>query len=221
MKQAIKTLVHSAGLDDTIGRFLFVAREMMYDLRHGTTTRGNVRLQDLKIASPNVAYGWYYEGIDPKIFARIMNELRIEHERFEFVDFGAGKGRVLLLASDYPFRKITGVEFSAELAGIAQKNLRQYRSATQRCRNLDVACADAMQYPIPSGPVVLFFNNPFGEEVMAPVLAGIAASAEAEPREVYIVYTHPRNEHLLAGNAAFRKVVDGPWYVVYRCEGGR
>lgn len=225
MKQALKKLIQSAGLDEMVGRFLFVAREKIYDIRHGTKTSGNVHLKNLKISSPNLAYGWYYEGFDPKIFGLIANELQIDHEKFELVDFGSGKGRVLFLASDYPFRKITGVEFSAELAEIARENIRRYQSATQKCRNLEVVCMDAIEFPIPAGPAVLFFNNPFGPEVMGPVLNNIQRSMEASPREIYVVYSHPRNEYLLAQNPGYRKFASGAWYVIYRCAvpdaGGR
>lgn len=221
MKQIIKKLIHSAGLDDAVGRLLFVARENMYDLKHGTKTSGNVRLQDLNIPSPNAAYGWYYEGFDPKIFALIATDLNIDHEKFEFVDFGSGKGRVLFLASDYPFQKITGVEFSADLSEIARQNIQRYRSATQKCRQIEAVCMDAIQYRIPPGPVVLFFNNPFGEEVLAPMLENIQRSMEEAPREVYVVYAHPRCLHLLERNPAYRKLVGREWYVIYQCVGAR
>ena len=47
---------------------------------------------------------------------------------FTFVDLGSGKGRTLLMASDYPFRRIIGVELLPSLHQIAQENLRQYKS---------------------------------------------------------------------------------------------
>lgn len=31
---------------------------------------------------------------------------------YDFLDFGSGKGRTLLMAASFPFKKITGVEFS-------------------------------------------------------------------------------------------------------------
>lgn len=80
---------------------------------------------------------------------------------------------------------------------------------------------DAIQYRIPSGPVVLFFNNPFGQEVMAPMLENIQRSMEEAPREVYVVYAHPRCLHLLERNPAYRKLVGREWYVIYQCVGAR
>ena len=40
-----------------------------------------------------------------------------------FVDYGAGKGRTVVLASTYQFKRVIGVELAPELAAIAEENL--------------------------------------------------------------------------------------------------
>jgi hypothetical protein len=42
------------------------------------------------------------------VFKQIMSRLTIRFGEFELIDFGSGKGRVLLLASGYGFKKIIG-----------------------------------------------------------------------------------------------------------------
>src|SRR5271168_5004167 len=91
--------------------------DMEYDWEHRVdTTSGTVgwraRLQG-SFHSP-------YQPTDPALFHEMMAQLRILSERFDFesfifVDLGSGKGRTLLMASDYPFKKITGVELLSEL----------------------------------------------------------------------------------------------------------
>ena len=44
-----------------------------------------------------------------------------------FLDLGAGKGRMLLAASRYPFRRVIGVELSDRLAAIARSNVAAFR----------------------------------------------------------------------------------------------
>jgi hypothetical protein len=44
-----------------------------------------------------------------------MAELEVDHRRYVFLAYGSGKGKALLLASDYPFRRIIGVEYSEPL----------------------------------------------------------------------------------------------------------
>ena len=52
-----------------------------------------------------------------------MGKLDVDHREFSFVDYGSGKGRVLMLAAAYPFRRILGVEFSESLDRVARDNI--------------------------------------------------------------------------------------------------
>jgi len=56
-----------------------------------------------------------YQPTDPALFREMMASLPIEFNEFTFVDLGSGKGRTLLMASEYPFKKIVGVELIADL----------------------------------------------------------------------------------------------------------
>jgi hypothetical protein len=82
------------------------------------------------------------------MIARVPADL----ERFVFVDFGSGLGKVLLLASVYPFRSVIGVEFSPELHRLACENIRRYASGTQQCNKLFSVCQDAAEFRLPPEP---------------------------------------------------------------------
>ena len=82
---------------------------------------------------------------------------------FTFVDIGCGKGRALLLAEEYPFRKIIGVEFSRRLAKIAAANAaKSARSASQWFTPTPA------NFNFPPEPLVVFLYNPFSGEFSAP-----------------------------------------------------
>ncbi len=49
-----------------------------------------------------------YQPTEPALFAEMMAGLKIDFQRFTFIDMGSGKGRVLLMAANYPFRRILG-----------------------------------------------------------------------------------------------------------------
>lgn len=216
MMQKIKNILRHTSLYNTVGLYLTNTRDRLFDLKHGVDTSGIVHLRGLGIESSNAAFGSYYEGIDPRLFKRIVDSLEIKHENFHFIDFGSGKGRAILLASEYPFKKIVGVEFSPELHRIAMDNIRKYRSASQKCRDVESVYLDAIKYPIPREPVVLFLANPFGEDVLAPVLSNIQKSIEDYPRDVFILYVHPRLDHLLESNDALIKIESETWHSIYR-----
>jgi hypothetical protein len=47
---------------------------------------------------------------------------------YTFIDMGSGKGRMLLLAAEPPFRRIIGVEFASDLDALARSNVKTYRN---------------------------------------------------------------------------------------------
>src|SRR5215471_11844719 len=112
---------------------------------------------DYRVNTTSGAVGWRdrllgifhspYQPTEKALFHEMMDELRrrtsINFAEFTFIDLGSGKGRVLLMASDYPFRRIVGVELLAALHHIAEQNIEQYHSDSQRCFALESVCADA------------------------------------------------------------------------------
>jgi SAM-dependent methyltransferase len=103
---------------------------------------GRTYLSDLNIPRPNWIYGNDYSGIAPERFFAILSSLNLRFEDFTFIDFGSGKGRALLLASEFPFKRIIGVEFSPELHAIAQRDIERYNSAGQKCKSIESVCSD-------------------------------------------------------------------------------
>ena len=53
----------------------------------------------------------------------MMSSLKLDFQEFTFIDIGSGKGRVLMMAADYPFRRILGIELLPDLHRAAQENL--------------------------------------------------------------------------------------------------
>src|SRR5580704_1011434 len=84
-----------------------------FDVTHGVETSTRAHPTDLKISSPNSLSSAGYWPTPPELFHEAFSTFSINYSEFTFIDFGSGKARVLLLASDYPFRKIIGVEFSS------------------------------------------------------------------------------------------------------------
>ena len=90
------------------GRSLRVEGEVSeFDSAHSVDTGGKFQdwtyLSDLNIPSPNWIEGGDYLPIEPERFKRVIASLDIAFEEFTFIDFGSGKGRALLLASEFPF----------------------------------------------------------------------------------------------------------------------
>jgi len=162
-----------------------------FDLRYGVETSTRVHLTDLKIDSPNWIYAGGYWPTSTAIIHEALAALPIRYEDFVFVDFGSGKGRVLLQASDLPFCKIIGVEFSSELHNVALSNIGRYKSDNQKCRDIESVCMDFTLFEIPRGPLVAFVYNPSSESITAALAKNIAQSLKENPRELWVIYVTP------------------------------
>ncbi len=145
-----------------------------------------------------------------------MASLPIEFEQFTFIDLGSGKGRTLLMASEYPFQRIIGVELLAELGLAAEQNIREYRSPTQRCTRIEAVLTDAREFEFPEEPIVLYLFNPLPRPALCQVLQRLDQSLAEIPRSVWIVYHNPLLEDALGASSFLEKTGGTPQYSVYR-----
>jgi SAM-dependent methyltransferase len=164
-----------------------------------------------------------YQPTEPALFRKMLEALQqqvhLDFREFTFIDLGSGKGRTLLLASDYPFRRILGVELLPALYQIAQENLQKYSSESQKCFALESICGDATDFPFPAEPTVLYLFNPFPESGLKRMLAHLKQSLQQNPRPVYLLYHNPLLEHVLSESAALTKIVWTHQYSIYGFAG--
>ncbi|MGA2356005.1 MAG: class I SAM-dependent methyltransferase [Terriglobales bacterium] len=185
-----------------------------FDHKYGVDTEGGfggwTYLSDLDIPGPNWIDGNDYLAISPERFECVMANFDIAFDDFTFIDFGSGKGRALLLASDYPFKRIIGLEFSPELHRTAEENIRRYRSPAQTCSDIQSVNTDFVDYALPPEASVLFFFHPCRIRVLAMALAGIERSLLASPRPLYVAYVAPtlEQQQLFASARFLEKIVD-------------
>jgi predicted RNA methylase len=173
------------------------ARCRVFDWRHNISTCGIASLAQMTIKGDNARHGVRYEPCHPKFLIETLRALAIQHEHYTFIDLGSGKGRVLLVASEFSFREVIGVEFARELHEIACENIRRYRSASQKTRHVRSVHDDAISFDFPASPLVLFLANPFGPEVLVPILRRLQTSLASHPRDAIIVYAAPDHGDLI------------------------
>jgi len=162
-----------------------------FDRRHDVDTGGDVSPGPADVIGQNWKLSNRYAAVGPAEFSEGMSHVSLAYPEFTFIDFGSGKGRGLLLASELPFRKIIGVEFCPELNRIARQNLRRYPAAARRNGDIEIVDADAATFRIPSGPLLLFLNNPFAEALMSKVAQNVADAFRRETRRIVVLYFWP------------------------------
>jgi predicted RNA methylase len=132
-----------------------------------------------------------------------LERLPIRYDEFTLIDIGSGKGRVVLIAAQLPFRRIIGVEFASELHDVAVSNVQRVRPNDPR---LELVCQDVTDYEFPDEPLVLYFYGPFFAPTMRTVMERVTQSLRASPRRAYLVLLTTPDLQREAEMAGFERV---------------
>ena len=189
------TSLKERGIKGTIREIIYrlnirirVFADRRFDRKYGVDTRGIIRIQSLDININQKKTGYWYEPTPIPALKFMLKMLEIDRSKYTFIDFGSGKGRVLLLASEYPYKKIIGVEVSQRLHNIAKDNFKKWNSRKPKCFNIESICIDARNFKLPQDPLVLFFFTPFQTPVITQVVNNIQESLRDNPRPIQILY---------------------------------
>ncbi len=189
-----------------------------FDRDHGVTTHAILFLSDLDPDSTGDAgaHATHYEAVPVPAFRSLMAQVPDPVVRTSvFVDVGAGMGRALMLASEYPFRQIVGIEISPGLLGIAKENVAKAYDLATRCRNVRLFRADARRRAFPRGDLVVFLYNPFDGDALEAVLDRLGERRDAGSD--WILYHTPVHAERLR-ERGYELVAELPESAVYRLE---
>jgi len=221
-----------------------LAADFWYFLRDSTPARRRARYGDVDYdfdtgADTTAAtVGWRsrlaaavsgapYQPSEPELFAEMLRALPLGTKApkdFTFLDVGSGKGRALLLAADAGFARVVGVEIVPELHAVAEANIRKRReqqaaASASAEQQIESVLADARDFLLPSGPLVIYLFNPLPEAALAGFIARLEQETHSlaeSPRPLLVIYHNPLLEHVLARSAALIKLSGTHQYSIYR-----
>jgi SAM-dependent methyltransferase len=185
---------------------------------------------DFRVDTTGATVGWRdrllgmfhspYQPTEPALFREMLASLKqsnpkINLREFTFIDIGSGKGRVLLMAADYPFRRILGIELMPEFHRVAKENIAKYKSDSQQCFSIDCIQGDASGFAFPPEPTVLYLFNPLPESGLANMISNLEHSLREHPRPVFVLYHNPLLERVLAQSGALKKIAGTPQYSIF------
>lgn len=121
----------------------------------------------------------------------------IDPAGYHLVDVGSGWGFALAVASELPFRGLTGIEFDRGFHDMAVRNFDAFAAnGSVAPGRVALKHESALEAELPGEPLVVLLANPFGELIMARFLDRLAASVKKDPRPVVILYVNPTQAHL-------------------------
>ncbi len=187
----------------------------VFDWYHNVDTSGMLPTTDALTGLAGVEY-YGTPAKDLRWMLQLAERSMVDPTQATFIDIGCGKGRALLIASEFPYRRIVGIEFSSGLHAIAQRNISRYRGTARKCSAIELVCCDASRYEFPAEPTVVYMFNPFGGEVMQRVIENLQASLEQHPRPMLIIYHYPVQRALIEALRGIRLIEESnasifPW----------
>jgi hypothetical protein len=166
-------------------------RDRLFDKEFGVETDETVEVSEFDIADNRLTtpYVATYVGTILALEPLFPKDL----ENYIFIDVGAGKGRVVLLVSRFPFKRVIGVEFVPKLFTILQRNIEKLSGHSKRCGALEIVQADVTQYELPIENTVFFLYNPMRRPALEKFIENLAASYNKTPRNLLVLFLNPRD----------------------------
>jgi SAM-dependent methyltransferase len=179
-------LAWSKGAAAAVALLIDRVRDACEDCRFGIRTAGLIPIETL-------VQDWHgchdYAPTSFRAFRAFMSAVPIQPGLDVFVDIGCGKGRVLVLAAQYPFRRVIGVEIAQALATVAARHVARVRH--RACTDVTVWNGPASEFPIPGDATIVYLFNPFHGRELVHVLEKLQRSLEASPRRLHVIFNNP------------------------------
>jgi 16S rRNA G966 N2-methylase RsmD len=141
-------------------------------------------------------YSWLWRGLRGQ---RIT-------QRDVFLDYGCGKGRVVIQAAQrYPFGKVIGVDISEDLVRVARENLERARGRL-KTQAVELVVADAETWPLPDEVTHVYMYRPFKGDLFARVMERVIESLDRRPRQLTLIYAYPEQDDVVLASGRFRRV---------------
>jgi 16S rRNA G966 N2-methylase RsmD len=146
-------------------------------------TRDDLGFQNLEYRS--------YEVIKYRLLFSILNRSSLDKTHSTFLDYGCGKGRAIIAAATFHFRKIIGVEISDLLIPLVKANINKMRQ--KKTNVIQIIQTNAADYIVPSDVNIIYLFNPFVGETLRQVMNTIYSSYKQFPRKIHIIFFN--NKH--------------------------
>lgn len=177
-------------------------RSHPFDATYGVRTTGFVPWWLLGEAGHARESNLGYGGCQPSCLRRALSTVT-DQERYTFLDLGCGKGRGLIVASEFPFRRVMGIEIDAALCRICRANAAAIRARFPARPVIEVSEGDATVLALPPGDLVVFIYQAFGLALLQRLVERLMVAGAS--RSMFVIYENPVFGHVLDAQGGMRR----------------
>ena len=218
IRHKLKHAIQRRRIDSQIQRMMkrVKADNEVFDSKYGVDTATDVLLDEYDVPEEATRGAGYYQAIHEGVLRTIISNLVPDTQAFDFIDIGSGKGKALLVASKFPFRRVLGVELSPRLHAVAAANIQAFTASAEAvCGDVSSACIDARELSGLGDKTLLFVFNPFEEGPMQDFVKRL--ETEAKDRTVFVAYLNPRARRPFDESTTFTSLLETQRLAVFGC----
>lgn len=180
------------------------ARIHPFDAAQGVDTSGFLAAADCAVGAVAAEQISPYGGSQPSIVRAALASLPLAAQ-YAFVDIGCGKGRPLVVASEFPYQRLLGVELAPQLVAVARTNAAVIAARhPERCA-IEIELGDATAVSVPAERVVYFMYHAFDRELLGALLANLEQQLRNGLQHLFFVYYNPVHGELLDRSPHFSR----------------
>jgi SAM-dependent methyltransferase len=179
------------------------AAKLPIDSLYGIDTGGIINASALRTGAAADVHSFGYGASIPSVIRRAI-EACPDLDKASFIDMGCGKGLPLAVASEYPFRRIIGVELSPDLCAVARQNASRIAEAYPDRTPIEIAQGDITAFDLPSGYTIIYLYNPAYPPLISRLVPRLAEH-QANGNKVMVIYYNPAFAKYFDKNAGFTR----------------
>ena len=189
LKKMFKTFfyyIHHRGFRSGTALAFNSLREWLWFASHRKSSINLMKLNVIEKDLKNKSHSTFYVPTPIIPFFKLIKNIHLP-EHPVFVDYGAGKGRAMILAKECGFSKVKGLEFSLSLYKTPIKNIEFYTKKTGK-NHFELIHIDVSSYQVKKEDNFFYFFHPFNEHILKQCLNNIYKSLKKDPRKAFLIY---------------------------------
>jgi SAM-dependent methyltransferase len=175
-----------------------------FDRHHGIDTSGFAPASECASVDVPAAQINFYGGSQPSIVRAVLATLP-EPEHYAFVDIGCGKGRPMVVASEFRFQRLIGVELAPQLAQVARTNAATIAARHPDRTPIEILVGDATMVAPPADRVVYYLYNPFSRPLLKALVENVERQLQGRLQHAFFVCYNPVHGDVLDESLHFAR----------------